>query len=269
MTENNGTYGWDCVPNNISVPYIEKCRLFSSDDKEFKRFRQDPTYQNILEGSARIIGDLNLDRILKEYPKDVEYILSNLSRFKENDIYGTPTIRNYDRFGDMAPATVKYICSAMDIKSIVGDFIPKSIVEIGGGFGALCKTLSVLYDFNRYILIDLPDVISLCRKYLNHFDEIKEKITYFTTEEFENIYQIDGIDLFIADSSLAECNRETQDKYIDRILMGSKFGYITYNTLHLDNSKLDYAYVCEKMSKVFNIRTVEYSGVVFMFLKRK
>jgi hypothetical protein len=103
---------------------------------------------------------------------------------------------------------------------------------------------------------------------LNHFDDIKDRITYIDCEKFKGIESIKNVDLFIADSSLAECNREVQSEYVDKVLMNSKFGYIVYNTLHLDNSRSDYDYLYNKLSDSFNIRTLEHS-VTFMFLGKK
>lgn len=44
----------------------------------------------------------------------------------------------------MAPATVKYICNALEIADIIGNNKLGTVVEIGGGFGGFCKTLNCI-----------------------------------------------------------------------------------------------------------------------------
>ena len=50
------------------------------------------------------------------------------------------------------------------------------IVEVGGGYGGLCKVLSTVCEFDEYILIDLPEVSALQRKYIDQFPDIKDKV---------------------------------------------------------------------------------------------
>lgn len=267
MSEN--VFGWDYAPKDNAENYIKKCRLFSSDDVAFNNFRRDADYTRILEGNACEIGNILMSRIFPEYNDDLSFIKDNLVKFKENDIYGSPFICNYEFFGDICPCTLIYIYNTLEIKRLVGNSNIKKIVEIGGGFGALCKTLSVLYNFEEYILIDLPDVISLCKKYLDHFPDIKSKITYITTKEFENVDEIKDVDLFIASASLAECNREIQSKYINKILKNSKFGYIIYNTLHIPTARSDFNYIMENLSSLFDITNVRFSDIMTMFIRCK
>lgn len=92
-------YGWATPPADVSGAYIEKCKLFASSDEEFDKFRQDADYTKILEGGDKIIGDISLNRILSNHTDKIELIKNNIHKFKENDIYGTPTIRDYDLVG--------------------------------------------------------------------------------------------------------------------------------------------------------------------------
>lgn len=263
------TYGWSTPPDDIMTRYISKCKLFSENDDAFNSFRRDDDYKKILEGGEYIVGKFSLENIYNNYSEEIPLIKSKLEEFKENDIYGNPVILEYDIFGNICPCTIKYVHNALDIKSIVGNNSIKKVVEIGGGFGAMCKTLSVLYNFEEYIMIDLPDVISLAKKYLEHFPNISNKITYISCENFVNLPEIKDVDLFIADSSLAECDRETQGMYVDKILKNSKYGYIVYNTLHLQDSVTSYNIMLEKIDKNFSYISTNNQGVVFLFITKK
>ena len=44
--------------------------------------------------------------------------------------------------------------------TLLGEAPISRVVEVGDGYGGLCKTLSVVCDFDEYILVDLPIVVS-------------------------------------------------------------------------------------------------------------
>jgi len=268
----NNFYGWDNLERSAGNSYIDKCRLFAHNDEAFSNFRRDPDYQKILEGGARIVGQIHLDRIQKKFGLGV--LIDNVDKFKENDIYGNPIKHFYDELGtdpddEINPCTILYVSQALDIKEMLGEFIPKKIVEIGGGFGGLCKTLSVFYDFDEYILIDLPDVIDLCKKYLSHYPDLFDKITFINCEQFQAVESIDNVDLFIAIASLSECNEIIQNIYVDKILMNSLYGYILYNTLHIEGVKDVYNKVVNKIIDGFKGNIEKYLGTAIIKLRSR
>jgi len=248
------TAGWDFTPQKNIDNYLAKCKLFVNHENYFKTFRQDSDYKKILEGGEYSAGMFHLNRILELYGLDgLDFLIKNLEKFKENDIYGTPEIYEYNIVGNICPCTLLYISHSFDIAYLLGYFQPKKIVEIGGGYGGLCKTLDVIYDFDEYILIDLPEAIELCKKYLNNFPELYNKTVFITTEEFYSNDKIYDADLFIAICSLAECGEDIQNMYVDRILMNSKFGFLMYNTLHISEIIPIYEKLMTKIYGKFHI----------------
>lgn len=227
-------FGWEKCPDDNAQLYIEKCKLFVANEGSFSNFRRDRDYGKILEGGEEIVGKIALKGISKL--KGNTILLDNLNKFKENDIYGNPILREYKLTGAISPSTLRYINCFLEIKNITKDNRLKKIVEVGGGYGGLCKTMSVLIDFEEYVLIDLPPVIELCRKYLNHFESIKHKITYISCDDMKSIEAIADVDLFISDSAFAECDLETQTMYTNAVAKKSKFIYVTFNTLHLKDA---------------------------------
>jgi hypothetical protein len=188
------------------------------DDKEFENFKRNKDFQAILEGNETVVG--NVAHKALEFYGGLDFFYKNLERFQENEKYGNPEIIH-----GMAPSTIRYANTAFEILTLLGYAQPKRILEIGGGYGGLCKTLSVLYPFKEYTLIDLPDVDALCTKYLAHFPELDGKINHTVSGKY---------DLFIADSSLAECDYKTQMEYAD-MAVGADYIYMVYNTLHLED----------------------------------
>jgi len=259
LKNNNDAYGWTVPEKEPVSRYIDKCRLFVEDDEAFSNFRRDPDYTKVLEGGQEIVGTIHLKIIKEKF--GLNELIKDIDKFKENDIYGNPVFHYYPEVGEMNPCTILYVSQALDIKKSLGDFIPKKIVEVGGGFGALCKTLSVMYSFDEYILIDLPDVISLCKKYLRNFPELFKKVAFIDCEDLTKIESIKDVDLFIAIASLSECNEETQNIYVDKIMMNSLYSYIIYNTLHMPGYSDVFARFVSKFSANYE-GTVEPSGEV-------
>jgi putative sugar O-methyltransferase len=60
--------------------------------------------------------------------------------------------------------------------TLIGDAPISRVVEVGGGYGGLCKTLSVVCDFDEYILVDLPEAVAVQEKYLKNFPETLCKV---------------------------------------------------------------------------------------------
>lgn len=238
--DNTEKLGWDHCPDTNAENYLKACRRFNSNDDEFLTFRQDKDYGKILEGGEYIVGSLYLDRIKSTH--DLSFVCDNIDKFKENDIYGTPIKHTYEIFGDISPNTIHYINTVLDIRKQFPNKKLKKIVEIGAGFGALCKIISSVYDFDEYVIVDLPDVVKLCEKYLSHFRELDGRVKYIPCNQIDN-YDFSDTDLCISEAALAECGYDTQKMYIDKIINQSKMLYITYNTLHISESNRSFEYL--------------------------
>ena len=236
----NDKLGWEHCPDSNAEKYIQACQRFVIDDLEFSRFRQDKDYGKILEGGEYVVGSSYLERIKTTH--DLDFLLSNLEKFKENDIYGTPTIYNYEILGNICPNTIHYISTLLDIRKQFNGNEFKKIVEIGAGFGALCKIISSIYDFETYTIVDLPDVVKLCEKYLSHFPELNGRVSYVPCDKISAI-DFSNTDLCISEAAMAECGYETQKLYIDTIVNNSRLVYITYNTLHISTASDSFSYL--------------------------
>lgn len=232
--------GWDHCPDDNAKNYINACKRFVASDEDFQTFRQDKDYGKILEGGEHVVGSAYLERIKNIH--NIEFLKTHLDKFKENDLYGSPTIHNYDIVGNICPNTIHYITTLLDIRKMFPANNFKKIVEIGAGFGALCKIMSSVYNFEKYIIVDLPDVVKLCEKYLSHFPELKGRVEYISCDNLDSV-DFSDIDLCISEAAMAECGYETQKLYIDRIVNNSKFVYITYNTLHISTATTSFSYL--------------------------
>jgi hypothetical protein len=237
----NDPYGWEGTTQENMVKYIETVRSYD-DDEKFKTFRSNLHSTGILEGDLNLGHDFftryNAVKSLYDLKTDFIKIIKDNPQLKEIDKVGGPKMINYNSkitggldIGEFSPFTLKYIWNACLLMEHHGQFPNGTIVEVGGGYGGLCVALDKLVNFEKYILIDLPDVINLAKRFLKHFPKTYKKVTFLTTKDIKNILLTD-IDFFIADASLAECNIDVQKIYFDRLVKNSKKGWINYNTTH-------------------------------------
>jgi len=249
-------YGWDYIDNNISSNYINVIKKFISSETEFSTFRQRLGSTGILEGDASC-GQLWLNMILERYGDSI--LKEKLELFKRNDIYGSPVINNYGEYGDICPFTLLYILQGLNAMHKFKHNQFNKIVEIGPGYGALCIIMDALCNFKEYVIVDLPDVVELNKKYLVNFPEIYKKVTFIPCNELTNI---SNIDLVISAAAISECNTDTQLNYFDKIIKNSTFAYLTYNR-HNES-------FFTEANQIFNsnIETLG-AGVVDYFLTKK
>jgi len=196
--------------------YLYACKRAAVDDNFFSVFKRDGGYRHVLEHVPPEEGQKYLDAIKIDYEDKLEEI-------KENDKLGSPYTFEYPKVGVISPTTLRYIKNSSDIVNKFGTDI-KSIVEIGGGYGGLCKVLSSFIKFESYLIIDLEEPNLLSRKYLSHFN------LPTLSHRSEEISSIDeNFDLLISNYAFSECERETQMEYLEKFVKKSNRFYMMYN----------------------------------------
>ena len=210
---------WSCLGEECKDPYAEICTEAVENDKTFKRFKQDSRYTAILEHVSPEQGKLYADGIL-QYDIDSELIES----FKENDSIGGSSLYNYgEPFGRVSPSTLRYMQNALDISYFFGEGDLNKIVEIGGGYGGLCKTINCLCEFGEYHIYDMEPASKLQEKYLSNFDISGKVIQHSEPEELEDI------DLLISNYAYSELGENLQDLYYNNVIKNSKKVYMILN----------------------------------------
>ena len=223
----NNNYGWD-INITDTEEYINTCKKIIENSNIFDNFKSLEKYNCILEHVDQQLGSQYYDHIQK-FGKEIYE--KYLDRFLENDQIGNPNQFSYGN-KKISPTTLRYIKNCLDLSYLCdGEDISK-IVEVGGGYGGLCKTLSILCNFDEYLHIDLPETVLIQEKYLKNFSEIYPKIKFIPCNELEDISKID---LFISNYSLSELTIETQLNYYDKTIKNSKIIYITYNLITNDS----------------------------------
>ncbi len=210
---------WSCLGEECKDPYAEICTEAVENDKTFKRFKQDSRYTAILEHVSPEQGKLYADGVL-QYDIDSELIES----FKENDSIGGSSLYNYgEPFGRVSTSTLRYMQNALDISYFFGEGDLNKIVEIGGGYGGLCKTINCLCEFGEYHIYDMEPASKLQEKYLSNFDISGKVIQHSEPEELEDI------DLLISNYAYSELGENLQDLYYNNVIKNSKKVYMILN----------------------------------------
>ena len=140
------------------------------DSNIFDNFKSSKEYNVILEHVHYELGLQYYDHIQKV---GKEIYDKYLNKFLENDQIGNPNQFFYGD-GKISPTTLRYIKNCLDLSFLCDDQSVSKIVEVGGGYGGLCKTLSVLCNFNEYLNIDLPETVLLQEKYLKNWTDLHE-----------------------------------------------------------------------------------------------
>ena len=235
---------WD-VNQSMIDNYLQACREFTDNDELLYKFKRDSRYTPVLEHLTEEDARLYFSE-MKSKEALTNIVLDSV---KENDIYGTPLLINHSELGTISPTTVRYLKNSLDIVSSFKENLPfKKILEIGGGYGGLCKVFSSFNKFNSYYLVDFPEVNGLSKKYLSNFKDIKNKIYQISTN---TLREIKDIDLVISNYAFSECSREVQETYYNLYIKNAKNFYLVYNNFTENNMNSE-AFI-EKASKDFEI----------------
>ena len=236
------------LQDEAATPYLNVCNYAANSDEFFKQFKSHPAYRHVLEHVSFEEGQQYLKEI------DIDY-LDKLEEVKENDSLGSPVIYEYPSVGEISPTTIRYIKNTSDIINKFGTSFD-SIVEIGGGYGGLCKVLSSFIKFEQYLLLDLEECNLLSRKYLSHFD--LPTLSY-RSEEIDEIDE--NFDLLISNYAFSECHKEVQQDYIKRFIKKSNNFYIMHNNFHLELGTIPHEQFVEIMSDTHDVEWSNEHGI--------
>lgn len=100
------------------------------------------------------------------------------------------------------------------------------IVEIGGGFGNMCRLCNNIISYNNWDIVDLPHMLELSNYYLRNEIQNTSKINFINA--YSDI-KYDTIDLVIGTHSVSEFSWDIFYNYFQTIISKSKYFFIGYN----------------------------------------
>lgn len=223
------------VSDNGAFP--EFCYMASKHDEIFQNFKVNPIYCQILPG--RLDGyqvPLGAE-FIKIFLSNPDFNIENINWEKvlKHDSVGNPEMVTYginsskSRSGrgtiTCSQLTPRYIKVVSDIYSLFDVAKIKTISEIGVGYAGQCNVLMNLLPVEQYNLVDLPEVLSLAERCLTEIGQT-DNIRYI---DGTHLYHDITSDLLISEFAFSELIRRVQDVYLEKIILKSKAGYITWN----------------------------------------
>jgi hypothetical protein len=203
--------------------YTTICKNASENDDAFNTFRSNPDYTNILEHVYPSLGLVYLNHAIKINSQIIDQ--HTIDIFKKIDLHGGSTKYDFQIIGLLSPTIIRYFSILGDINRLYGSLDNKTVIEIGAGYGGQSIMINLYHNVKKYIIVDLPDVISLIKKFLikNNMDLTKyEFYTYDTVPETDSDY-------LISNFAFSECFKEIQDVYLEKLINKSKNFYMIIN----------------------------------------
>jgi len=201
--------------------YNEALRAAAEDDDAFEYFRRAPGIREIVEGVPTCVGRGYHDKLLAKLGE--EALEFEWDKITENDKHGNPELLEVRVHRHAASTTMRYAWNVVDMDSRGVALSGVDIVEVGGGYGGLCRMIHAYHKPRSYTIIDLPEALALAERYLKCYGIETRMVSC-------DAYDEEPIDTFISNYALTELTKDVQDGYANKLLKRSKFGYVTYNS---------------------------------------
>lgn len=217
--------------------YPVVCYMASQNEHAFRNFRRNPIYNEILEHVSEKQGQEYLDVIKKN--SRMKFTDADWENFRKNDLYGNPLVFPYRINGqtvELSPTTLRYAKVLQDIAVLFDAGRIRSVAEIGIGYAGQCRMLTGFFDkIETYSLFDLPEVLALAGKYLGKFGKGPQTgVRFVDGTGMDTTCINEGYDLVISNYAFSELIRSIQDAYLEKVILKSRAGYITWNSLSCD-----------------------------------
>lgn len=168
-----------------------------------------------------MVGHGYFAKLTKELSLDV--FTSKWERAIKNDLVGEPQLVELGPNKFASSTTMRYLWNVIDMErhGVVLDDV--DIVEVGGGYGGLCRMIHEFHKPKTYTIIDLPSALTLADRYLKCYGIDARMVAC-------DAYDSEPIDTFISNYALTELTKDIQDNYIQKLMCNAKCGYVTYNS---------------------------------------
>jgi hypothetical protein len=189
--------------------FSEVCAQAARDEDRFATFKADPFFNLICERSSYEEGERAIEAIERDYPE----LHARCGQFRENDRLGSPRVYDYGKWGVFSPTTLGYVAMAARARAQLGDLSGKRILQIGAGYGGLCKILSELFTFKSYTIVDFQPQLDLTQSYLERLGVLG--VTFCT---WENLSVEEGVDCAISEGQFSELCAEEQQRLLEQVM---------------------------------------------------
>lgn len=190
--------------------------------RAFDNFKRDKNYREILEHVSRAKGAQYIEILQSRNDGILDLGLNSVL---VSDDIGNPIKYNYEGFPvPLSPTTLRYLKVASDLRLLFGDELG-NVAEIGCGYGGQALVNDQLLKVQSATLFDLPIVAKLIERYLDSYLLNGGYRATSINKETKNSF-----DLIISNYAFSELPRVLQIGYINKVISGSKRGYLTMNS---------------------------------------
>lgn len=186
--------------------FLARCEELARDSELFAEFRRDPLFTLFAENVSEENGRKCLAILEKNYPE----LLAKLQKMQ--DVVGNPRKAAYG----FSPTTVRYAKIVGDLTHEFGPLDKMRVLEIGSGYGGLCRTLTELASPKSYALCDFEQNLQLSLKFAGG---AAEGVTLPQLPE--------GVfDLVVSDLAFSEMNASLQKRMIKEVFKYARRGFL-------------------------------------------
>ncbi len=174
--------------NSFSENSIEELLGIFSGEESSKAYL---SQKEFLQGRLSAFADY---RVYKATQKETDEL--NISSFSESS-FGNP-IEHFEFDGKFfSRSSLNYLLGISYLKSLIPEFSPKSVLEIGGGFGTLGEILhQVPNNEIKYINIDLPPMFVISHEYIKNACMLEDTNLFLSSLSEEDTINISDLPLF-------------------------------------------------------------------------
>jgi hypothetical protein len=213
------------------------------DDAENKYSKVGPNLENFrftrdIYGFCVNEGDVDEQSL--NYARNINSNLCNIFLNQPKGLFGYKGNENkYIKIDDLDSKHIMQLTFLLDNNATNYS----KIVEIGGGFGNMCRLSNNIISYDSWDIIDLPHMLEVQNYYLKN--EIKDisKINFIDAHSNKN-YTNAAIDLVIGTHSVSEFSWGIFINYFNNVISKSKYFYYGYNknspNPQIINMKLNY-----------------------------
>jgi hypothetical protein len=220
--------GTSITDSSLLASYPTLCARAASDDLVFNSFRRAAVLVEALDHVSIQQGSEYLREVVK-----LDGWNANSKRVIESiDSIGQPIRFRFSKFGTFSPTLLRYLKVFLEIEKEIGPMEAKTIAEIGVGFGGQASLVHMMTQPSQYIFYDIPPVLNLVNRFTSELNVIGNFIYNDGRTPI-----ISNPDVVISNYAFSELSRPIQEEYLNNVILRSKSGYITWNSLSAE--KLD------------------------------
>jgi hypothetical protein len=184
------------------------------------------------------VNDGSIDEQALNYAKKINSDLYNKFVNQPKGVLGYKYHENeYVKIDDLDSKDILILTFLFDNNNLSFN----NIVEIGGGFGNMCRLCKNIVNFNTWDIIDLPHMLELQNYYLENEIQDLSNINFINAH---SDIKYNNIDLVIGSHSISEYSWYIFLNYFTNVISKSKYFYMGYNKFcpspELINYKVDF-----------------------------